>query len=301
MIEKRSYIVFLLIFSLLVGLSLTSFFVVNVREQAVVIRFGKISSVYNEPGIYFKMPFSFLNFDRVEYLQKQIFSLNLDSIRVQVADGKFYQIDAMMTHRIVDPMLFCQSVSCDRIIAEARLRTRLDAALRRVYGLRRFDEALSKQREVMMMEVRDDLRLDAEKLGISIEDVRVRRTDLTQEVSKQTYDRMKAERLAESELIRARGIEEGQRRMSIADRKATQILAEARRYSEVNYGQGEAERERILSAVFKKDPEFFEFYRSMKVYANSLNSSDTFFVLSPDSDFFKYFDRSQEKETNSKK
>ncbi|KGB27707.1 membrane protein [Candidatus Liberibacter solanacearum] len=301
MIEKRSYIVFLLIFSLLVGLSLTSFFVVNVREQAVVIRFGKISSVYNEPGIYFKMPFSFLNFDRVQYLQKQILSLNLDSIRVQVADGKFYQIDAMMTHRIVDPMLFCQSVSCDRIIAEARLRTRLDAALRRVYGLRRFNEALSKQREVMMMEVRDDLRLDAEKLGISIEDVRVRRTDLTQEVSKQTYDRMKAERLAESELIRARGREEGQRRMSIADRKATQILAEARRYSEVNYGQGEAERERILSAVFKKDPEFFEFYRSMKAYANSLNSSDTFFVLSPDSDFFKYFDRSQEKETNSKK
>ncbi|RPD37371.1 protease modulator HflC [Candidatus Liberibacter solanacearum] len=301
MIEKRSYIVFLLIFSLLVGLSLTSFFVVNVREQAVVIRFGKIGSVYNEPGIYFKMPFSFLNFDRVQYLQKQILSLNLDSIRVQVADGKFYQIDAMMTHRIVDPMLFCQSVSCDRIIAEARLRTRLDAALRRVYGLRRFNEALSKQREVMMMEVRDDLRLDAEKLGISIEDVRVRRTDLTQEVSKQTYDRMKAERLAESELIRARGREEGQRRMSIADRKATQILAEARRYSEVNYGQGEAERERILSAVFKKDPEFFEFYRSMKAYANSLNSSDTFFVLSPDSDFFKYFDRSQEKETNSKK
>ncbi|CAL9915274.1 Protein HflC [Candidatus Liberibacter solanacearum] len=301
MIEKRSYIIFLLIFSLLVGLSLTSFFVVNVREQAVVIRFGKISSVYNEPGIYFKMPFSFLNFDRVQYLQKQILSLNLDSIRVQVSDGKFYQIDAMMTHRIVDPMLFCQSVSCDRIIAEARLRTRLDAALRRVYGLRRFNEALSKQREVMMMEVRDDLRLDAEKLGISIEDVRVRRTDLTQEVSKQTYDRMKAERLAESELIRARGREEGQRRMSIADRKATQILAEARRYSEVNYGQGEAERERILSAVFKKDPEFFEFYRSMKAYANSLNSSDTFFVLSPDSDFFKYFDRSQEKETNSKK
>ncbi|MFV0256565.1 protease modulator HflC [Candidatus Liberibacter solanacearum] len=301
MIEKRSYIVFLLIFSLLVGLSLTSFFVVNVREQAVVIRFGKISSVYNEPGIYFKMPFSFLNFDRVQYLQKQILSLNLDSIRVQVADGKFYQIDAMMTHRIVDPMLFCQSVSCDRIIAEARLRTRLDAALRRVYGLRRFNEALSKQREVMMMEVRDDLRLDAEKLGISIEDVRVRRTDLTQEVSKQTYDRMKAERLAESELIRARGREEGQRRMSIADRKATQILAEARRYSEVNYGQGEAERERIFSAVFKKDPEFFEFYRSMKAYANSLNSSDTFFVLSPDSDFFKYFDRSQEKKTNPKK
>ncbi|ADR52500.1 putative hydrolase serine protease transmembrane protein [Candidatus Liberibacter solanacearum CLso-ZC1] len=301
MIEKRSYIVFLLIFSLLVGLSLTSFFVVNVREQAVVIRFGKISSVYNEPGIYFKMPFSFLNFDRVQYLQKQILSLNLDSIRVQVADGKFYQIDAMMAHRIVDPVLFCQSVSCDRIIAEARLRTRLDAALRRVYGLRRFNDALSKQREVMMREVRDDLRLDAEKLGISIEDVRVRRTDLTQEVSKQTYDRMKAERLAESELIRARGREEGQRRMSIADRKATQILAEARRYSEVNYGQGEAERERILSAVFKKDPEFFEFYRSMKAYANSLNSSDTFFVLSPDSDFFKYFDRSQEKETNSKK
>ncbi|XCD39162.1 protease modulator HflC [Candidatus Liberibacter asiaticus] len=301
MMSNKSCIVFFLFIFLLLGLSFSSFFIVDARQQEIVTRFGKIHATYREPGIYFKMPFSFMNVDRVKYLQKQIMRLNLDNIRVQVSDGKFYEVDAMMTYRIIDPSLFCQSVSCDRIAAESRLRTRLDASIRRVYGLRRFDDALSKQREKMMMEVCEDLRYDAEKLGISIEDVRVLRTDLTQEVSQQTYDRMKAERLAEAEFIRARGREEGQKRMSIADRKATQILSEARRDSEINYGKGEAERGRILSNVFQKDPEFFEFYRSMRAYTDSLASSDTFLVLSPDSDFFKYFDRFQERQKNYRK
>ncbi|AKK20602.1 protease modulator HflC [Candidatus Liberibacter africanus] len=294
MSNKFSVYLFLFIF-LFAGISYSSFFIVDARKQAVVTRFGRINAVYKNPGIYFKMPFSFMNIDNVKYLPKQTMRLNLDNIRVQVADGKFYEVNAMMTHRIVDPALFCESVSCDRVAAESRLRTRLDASIRRVYGLRRFDDALSKQRTKMMLEVRDDLRHDSEKLGISIEDVRVLRTDLTQEVSQQTYDRMKAERLAEAEFIRARGREEGQKRMSIADRKATQILSEARRDSEINYGKGEAERGRILSNVFQKDPEFFEFYRSMKAYSNSLSSSDTFLVLSPDSDFFKYFNHFQER------
>ncbi|MBL0849268.1 MAG: protease modulator HflC [Candidatus Liberibacter ctenarytainae] len=297
MMVNRLYI-FLPALFLFLGLCFSSFFVVDPREQAIVVRFGKIHTVYRDPGIYFKMPFSFMNFDRVRYLEKQILRLNLDNIRVQVSDGKFYELDAMMAYKISDAGLFYKSVSCDRIAAESRLRTRLDASLRRVYGLRRFDEALSKERETMMKEVRDDVHRDSEKLGISIEDVRVQRTDLTKEVSQQTYDRMKSERLAEAEFIRARGREEGQKRMSIADRKATHILAEARRDSEINYGQGEAERGRILSEVFQKDPEFFEFYRTMKAYTTSFSSSDTFFVLSPDSGFFKYFNNFHENNKN---
>ncbi|MBA5724029.1 protease modulator HflC [Candidatus Liberibacter sp.] len=289
---NRFAIGFLALLFPVLGILFSSFLVVDPYKQAVVVRFGNIRSVYTEPGIYFKMPFDFLNFDRDRYLQKQALRLDLDNIRVQVTDGKFYEVDAMMIYRIVDAHLFCKTVSGDRVVAESRLRTRLDASLRRVYGLRRFDEALSEQSDAMMIEVRDDLRKDAETLGIQVEDVRIRRTDLTQEVSQQTYDRMKAERLAEAEFIRARGREEGQRRMSIADRKATAILSEAKRDSDINYGQGEAERSRILTAAHKKDPVFFDFYRSIRAYVNALSSSDTSLVLSPHSDFFKYFNHS---------
>ncbi|MEG8098863.1 protease modulator HflC [Candidatus Liberibacter brunswickensis] len=299
--SNRYFYGFFIFLSIISGILASSFFIVDARQQAVVTRFGKIHAVYKDPGLYFKMPFSFMNIDRVRYIQKQMMRLNLYNIRVQVSDGKFYEVDAMMTSRIVNPALFCESVSCDRVAAESRLHTRLDASIRRVYGLRRFDDALSKQRSKMMLEVRDDLRHDAEKLGINIEDVRVLRTDLTQEVSQQTYDRMKAERLAEAEFIRARGREEGQKRISVADRKAVYILSEARRDSEINYGKGEAERGRILSEVFQKDPDFFEFYRSMKAYTGSLASPDTFFILSPDSDFLKYFNSFQGRNTSYQK
>lgn len=296
--SNRFFVVFLSITSFVFGLLFSSLLIVDEREQAVVTRFGKINSVYIEPGIYFKMPFPFMNFDRVRYIQKQILRINIDNMRVQVSDGKFYEVDAMMNYRIVDPILFCETVYCDRIVAESRLRTRLDSSLRRVYGLRHFEEALSKQRAVMVAEIHDDLHLDAEKLGIKIEDVRILRNNLTKEVSQQTYDRMKSERLSEAESIRARGREEGQKRISVANRDATNILSEAHRDSEINYGKGEAERERILSNVFKKNPEFFEFYRSMKAYKDSLDSSDTLLILSLDSDFFKYFDDSQDKSKN---
>ncbi|AHA28095.1 protease modulator HflC [Candidatus Liberibacter americanus] len=293
--QNRFLVIFLSIISCILGLLFFSLLIVDEREQVVVTRFGKINSVYTKPGIYFKAPFSFMNFDRVKYIQKQIMRVNIDNMRVQVSDGKFYEVDVMMNYRIIDPILFCRTVYCDRIVAESRLITRLDASLRRVYGLRHFEEALSKQRSSMVAEINDDLRIDSENLGIKVEDVRILRNNLTKEVSQQTYDRMKSERLAEAESIRARGREEAQKRISIADRDANNILSEARRYSEINYGQGEAERERILSNAFKKNPEFFEFYRSMKAYKDSLSSSNTLLILSPDSDFFKYFYAYQDK------
>ena len=152
-------------------------------------------------------------------------------------------------------------------LAEQRLRTRLDAALRRVYGVRGFESALSEERAAMMREVRDQLRPDATSLGLEIEDVRIRRTDLTQEVSQQTFDRMKAERLAEAERLRARGREAAQRIRARADREVVEIVAEARKESEILRGEGEAERNAIFADAFQRDPDFFEFYRSMIAYA----------------------------------
>ncbi len=271
----------------------SSVFVVNERQQAIVVRFGQIQAVHTEPGLYFKLPFAFADADRVQYVEDQALRFDLDNIRVQVSGGKFYEVDAFVVYKITDARRFRETVSGDRESAESRLRTRLDASLRRVYGLRGFEAALSDARASMMQEVRDDLRVDAESLGVTISDVRIRRTDLTQEVSQQTFDRMKAERLAEAELIRARGNEEGQRRRAIADRQVVELRAEAQRDSEILRGQGDAERNRVFGEAFGRDEQFFEFYRSMRAYTGALNNTGTTMVLSPDSEFFRYFNDSQ--------
>jgi membrane protease subunit HflC len=271
----------------------SSIFIVNQRQQAIVVRFGEIRDVKSEPGLYFKLPFAFMDADRVQYVEKQALRFDLDNIRVQVSGGKFYEVDAFVVYKIADARRFRETVSGDRESAESRLRTRLDASLRRVYGLRGFESALSEERASMMREVRADLKTDAESLGLNIEDVRIRRTDLTQEVSQQTFERMKAERLAEAELIRARGNEKGQTRRAVADRQVVEFVAEAQRDSEILRGQGEAERTAVFADAFARDPQFFEFYRSMAAYGTAIGSPDTMLVLSPDSEFFRYFNSSE--------
>ncbi|WP_136656353.1 protease modulator HflC [Nitratireductor sp. XY-223] len=273
----------------LLGLAYSSFFVVQAGEQAIVLRFGEIRSVKTEPGLYFKLPFSFIEADNVQMIQKRAIRFDLDDIRVQVSGGKFYEVDAFVVYKITNAERFRETVSGDVTAAESRLRTRLDSALRRVYGLRGFEAALSDARNAMMTEVRDQLRPDAESLGLTIEDVRIRRTDLTKEVSQQTYDRMKAERLAEAELIRARGREAGQRIRAIADRQVVELESEARRDSEITRGEGDAERNRIFAEAFTKDEAFFDFYRSMEAYRQSLTDTDTTMVISPNSEFFRFF------------
>lgn len=267
----------------------SSIFVVNEREQAIVVRFGQIQSVKTEPGLYFKLPFAFIDADTVQYVEDRALRLDLDDIRVQVSGGKFYEVDAFVLYKITDARRFRETVSGDRVAAESRLRTRLNSALRTVYGLRGFESALSDERTSMMREVRDQLRPEAESLGLRVDDVRIRRTDLTQEVSQQTFERMKAERLAEAELIRARGNEAAQRIRAIADRQVVEIVSEAARDAEIIRGEGDGERNRIFAEAFSRDSEFFEFYRSMNAYSEALADTGTTMVLSPTSEFFRYF------------
>jgi modulator of FtsH protease HflC len=267
----------------------SSIFVVNEREQAIVLRFGEIVDVKTEPGIYFKAPFGMFEADNVQIIEDRVLRFDLDDIRLQVSGGKFYEVDAFVAYRVADPRAFRQNVSGSIQLAEQRLKTRLDAALRRVYGVRGFEAALSEERASMMTEVRDQLRPDATSLGLEIEDVRIRRTDLTAEVSQQTYDRMKAERLAEAERLRARGREAAARIRARADREVVETIAEARKESEILRGEGEAARNAVFAEAFQRDPDFFEFYRSMNAYAAALDPGGTTMVLSPDSEFFRYF------------
>jgi membrane protease subunit HflC len=282
-----------IVVAILLFLAYSSVFVVNARQQAIVLRFGEIVDVKTEPGIYFKAPFPFLEADNVQIIEDRILRLDLDDIRVQVSGGKFYEVDAFVTYRISNPRVFRLAVSGSVQLAEQRLRTRFDAALRRVYGLRGFEAALSEERASMMREVADQLRPDANSLGLEIVDVRIRRTDLTQEVSQQTFDRMKAERLAEAERLRARGREAAQRIRARADREVIEIQAAAQREGEILRGEGDAERSAIYADAYERDPEFFDFYRSMLAYATSLEGNGTSMVLSPSSEFFRYFGAEQ--------
>lgn len=265
----------------------SSLFVVNEREQAIVLRFGEITRVIREPGIYFKIPTAFI--DTVQMVDDRLLSFEIEDIRVQVRDGRRYLVDAFVAFRITDPRAFRENVSGSLTIAQENMRTRLDAALRRVYGQRSFEAALSEQRGQMMVEVRDQLRPLASEVGIDIVDVRIRRTELLPEVSQQTFERMRAERLAEAAELRARGNEEAARIRAEADREAVVTVANSQREAEIQRGQGEAERSRVFAAAYQRDPGFFEFYRSMRAYERALNGTDTRMVLSPDSEFFRYF------------
>ena len=265
----------------------SSIYVVNEREQAIVMRFGQITDVRNEPGLYFKIPTDIV--DSVQIIEDRLLRQDIADLRVQVAGGAFYEVDAFITYKITNPRLFRVAALGQLSVVEDRVATRFAAVLRQVYGLREFNAALSEQRPQMMREARDAIRPDLEELGIDVVDVRILRTDLSADVYEQTYNRMRAERLAEAALLRARGQEQAQSLRAIAERQAVEIVAAATRDAEIIRGTGDAERNRIFAQAYGQDPEFFEFYRSMESYRTALGNSGTTMVLSPDSAFFRYF------------
>jgi membrane protease subunit HflC len=260
-------------------------FVVDEREKALVMRFGDINRIVEKPGLYFKIPIA----DTIVPIEDRLVMWTSPDKSVQVVDGRRYLVDAIIMARIGNAQKFREAVGADLQRARDRIETRLDAALRQTYGKRTFESALSKERGIMMREIRDQVHGEASNIGIEIVDVRILRTDLMDEVLKNTYDRMGSERLAEAKDLRARGEARKTRMIAEADRAYTERIADGRRQSEITRGEGEAERSRVFAEAFQRDPEFYAFYRSMQAYAKSLATSGTTFVLKPDSEFFKYF------------
>jgi membrane protease subunit HflC len=280
-IFKSSGIIVIAVLALIVW---SSTFIVDERKKALVLRFGEINRIVEKPGLYFKIPVA----DEVVPIEDRMILWTSDNMSVQVVDGRRYLVDAVTMARIVNAQRFRETVSADISRAWDRIRTRLDAALRQTYGKRTFEAALSKDRSVMMREIRDQVRSEALNNGIEIVDVRIVRTDLMDEVLKNTYERMSSERIAEAKDLRGRGEARNIEIKAQADRAYTEKLADAKRQSEVIRGEGEGERNRIFAEVFQKDPEFFDFYRSMQAYSKSLTGAGTTLVLKPDSEFFKY-------------
>ncbi len=275
----------LILVAAVVVLAYSSIFTVDEREKALVIRFGEIQRTVEVPGLYFKLPI-------LEELRKvdvrTMFMQSTDKA-VQVVDGRRYSVDAITMVRVVDPQRFRETVDASWVLARDRIETRLDAALRQTYGRRTFDAALSQDRTAMMHEIRDQVRGEAQSLGIEIVDVRIRRTELMPDVLHDTYERMNAERFAEAAELRAIGQAQATRIRAEADRAAVELLATAQRESEIVRGEGDAERNRVFADAFQRDPDFFGFYRSMQAYTKSLAGTDTTLVLTPDSEFFRHF------------
>ncbi|MBW7970464.1 protease modulator HflC [Bradyrhizobium sp. BR 10289] len=276
-------IVTLLALLLVVIVGYMSLFTVQQTEQTIVLRFGEPVDVVTDPGLHFKAPWnSVINID------KRILDLENPSQEVIAFDRRRLVVDAFARYRIKDALRFYQRIGSIQA-ANVQLTTLLNAALRRVLGEVNFINVVRDEREKLMLRIREQLDREADGYGIQVIDVRIRRADLPDQNSQAVYDRMKTERQREAAEFRAQGGQKAQEIKSKADREATVIEAEARSQAEQTRGVGDAERNRLFAEAYGKDADFFAFYRSMTAYENGLKSSDTRFLLRPDSDFFRYF------------
>lgn len=277
-------IVALLSLLALAVLGYSSLFAVQQTEQALVVRFGRPVNVLSNPGLYLKAPF----IDAVIPVDKRILDLENPSQEVIAADQKRLVVDAFARYRIKDPLRFYQSVGTIPA-ANLQLTSLLNAALRRVLGEVNFIQVVRDEREALMRRIREQLDQEADAYGIEVVDVRIRRADLPEQNSQAVYQRMQTERQREAAEFRAQGGQKAQEIRSAADRDATIIIAEANSKAEQIRGEGDGERNRLFAEAFTKDPEFFAFYRSMSAYEHGLKGDDTRFLLTPDSDFFRFF------------
>ncbi|MBR0972950.1 MULTISPECIES: protease modulator HflC [Bradyrhizobium] len=276
-------IVALLGLLLVVIVAYMSLFTVQQTEQTIVLQFGKPVDVVTDPGLHFKAPWnSVINID------KRILDLENPSQEVIASDQKRLVVDAFARYRIKDALRFYQSVGSIQA-ANLQLTSLLNAALRRVLGEVNFITVVRDEREKLMGRIREQLDREADGYGIEVVDVRIRRADLPEQNSQAVYQRMQTERQREAAEFRAQGGQKAQEIRSKADREATVIIAEANSTAEQTRGVGDAERNRLFAEAYGKDADFFAFYRSMTAYENGLRSSDTRFLLRPDSDFFRYF------------
>jgi modulator of FtsH protease HflC len=273
---------------LLVGIAaitlFAAMFTVHQTQQALVLRFGAVRKVLTEPGLYFKVPLV----ETVHYVDKRVLDLDLPVQTILSTDRQNLEVDAFARYRITDPLRFYQSVNNIQN-ANARLTSFVNSSLRNVLAGATTTEIIRTRRGELMNHIQEILNRQARELGIEIVDVRLTRVDLPAANSQAVFQRMQTERQREAADIRAHGQQEALGIRARADREATVIVAEAGRQADQLRGQGDGEKNRILAEAFGRDPDFFTFYRSMQAYENGLRPNDTRMVLSPNSNFFRYF------------
>ena len=261
-----------------------SIFIVKEINQAIVLQFGDPKRILVKPGLNFKIPF----IQNVVFLDKRILNLDAPPIEVIASDQKRLIVDAFARFQIVDPLKFYISVGNERV-ARSRLSTIINSRIRSVLGTQRLQTLLSEDRNKQMALITDGVNKEAENFGIKIVDVRIKRADLPQANSDAIYRRMQTEREREAKEFRAKGAEMAVTITSTADKEVTVILAEAEKKSEIMKGEGDGERNKIFADAFGQDADFFAFYRAMQAYERALIGGETSLIMSPDSEFFKFF------------
>ena len=264
-----------------------SVIIVKEVNQAIILQFGDPKRIIMKPGLNFKIPF----IQNVVYLDKRILNLDNDPEEVIAADQKRLIVDAFARFKIVDPLKFYISVGNERV-ARSRLSTIINSRIRGVLGTQELATLLSTDRARQMQIIQSQVNEEAKNFGINIVDVRIKRADLPPANSEAIYKRMQTEREREAKEFRAQGAEIAQKIRSTADKDVTVILAEANKKSEIMKGEGDGQRNKIFANAFGRDPQFFAFYRAMQAYEKALIGGETSLVLSPDSDFFKFFGKS---------
>ncbi|TGE02504.1 protease modulator HflC [Methylobacterium nonmethylotrophicum] len=270
-----------------------SAFTVSQTQQALVLQFGRVRTVLNQagtdrPGLYFKLPF----FESVTVFEKRLLDLDLPVQTVLSADRQNLEVDAFARYKISDPLRFYQSVNNVQV-ANQRLSSFTNAAMRNVLASASRDAIVRTQREALMNRIQEEVNRQAKNLGIEIIDLRLTRVDLPAANSQAVYQRMRTEREREAADLRANGAQVAATIKARADRDVTVLLAEANQKADQLRGQGEADRNRILADAFGQDPDFFAFYRSMQAYEKGLSGPETRLVISPGSEFFRYFNDPQ--------
>ncbi len=268
-----------------------SVFIVKEVNQAIVLQFGDPKRIIMKPGINFKIPF----IQNVVFLDKRILNLDTPPEEVIASDQKRLIVDAFARFQIVDPLKFYISVGNERV-ARSRLSTIINSRIRSVLGTQRLQTLLSADRTNQMSLIQDGVNNEAENFGIKIVDVRIKRADLPQANSDAIYKRMQTEREREAKEFRAKGAEMAAEITANADKEVTVILANAEKSSQILKGEGDGKRNKIFADAFGQDPEFFAFYRAMQAYEKALIGGETSLILSPDSEFFKFFGNIKQKQ-----
>ena len=262
----------------------SSLFIVEQTQQAIVLFFGKPQKTIQDPGLYFKIPFG----EEVVYYDKRVLDLDPPKERMILADQKRLDVDSYARYRIIDPLLFYQTT---RRVSEVpgKLSPIINSSLRRVLGNETLLEILSGKRATIMVDIQKAVNDAVMRFGMEIVEVRVRRADYPDETRSNIENRMKSEREREAKEFRARGFEMAEGIRADAGKQKIVLLAEAQKKAETLRGEGDGLAIKIYADAFGQDPEFFAFYRSMQAYKKSMDSQDTTMVLSPNSDFFRFF------------
>ncbi|AML49933.1 protease modulator HflC [Falsihalocynthiibacter arcticus] len=281
--KKTAYILPVAVAAL--ALAYLSIFIVDEKEKALVLQFGQVKAIKEEPGLAFKIPF----IQEVVYYDDRILSRDVEALEVTPLDDRRLIVDAFARYRITDVERFRRAVGAGGERAgEARLDSILVSIIREVLGGVTSNDILSADRIALMSEIRAGAVFEAQTLGLEVVDVRLKRTDLPQANQGATFDRMRAEREREATDERARGNEAAQRVRALADRTVVELVSDAKRQSEIIRGEADAKRNGIFATAYGSDQDFFEFYRSLTAYERAFQAGNSSMVLSPDSEFFKF-------------